>query len=165
MAKVVTWEPRTSGFLHSNIPSCTGEAVEGGPCVSCAGLLFNTGLGGVIARACNSELHLTSITNEFLTAEQQQARYLLHLERESLFRLMVFKGDQRVSRLLQRADMYKRILIALSEKNIKRVHALLLAELKEGSSPQAILNAIQKAVAGTRKATGNKDEVLATQLP
>lgn len=68
MAKVVTWEPRTSGFLHSNIPSCTGEAVEGGPCVSCAGLLFNTGLGGVIARACNSELHLTSITNEFLTA-------------------------------------------------------------------------------------------------
>jgi hypothetical protein len=74
---------------------------------------------------------------------------------------MLFRGDLRVSRLLQRMDTHKRILLALSERNVPRVHALLLAELKDGSSHKAILAAVQEAVEGTRKPTGKKDEVKA----
>jgi hypothetical protein len=60
---------------------------------------------------------------------------------------------------MKRLDTYKRILLALSERKVPRVHALILAELNDGSSPRTILGAIQKAVKGKRKATGNKDEV------
>lgn len=59
---------------------------------------------------------------------------------------------------MKRLDTYKRILLALSERKVPRVHALILAELNDGSSPRTILGAIQKAVKGKRKATGNKDE-------
>ena len=54
---------------------------------------------------------------------------------------------------MKRLDTYKRILLALSERKVPRVHALILAELNDGSSPRTILGAIQKAVEGKRKAT------------
>lgn len=96
MAKTVTWDASTSGHLWSRIPSCLGSAVEGGPCGPCSSLRFCSALSDVITRARNSELHLTPISNQYLTAEQRDARVRVHVERESLLRLMVFRGDMRV---------------------------------------------------------------------
>jgi hypothetical protein len=138
----VTWDAITGGYLRSKTPTCTGYALEGGACGSCASLRSNACLRDVINRASNCELHLTTTSNDYLTAEQQTARFRVHVERESLYRVMLFRGDLRVSRLLQRMDTHKRILLALSERNVPRVHALLLAELKDGSSPKAILAAV-----------------------
>ena len=135
MAKTVTWDASTSGHLWSRIPSCLGSAFEGGPCGTCSSLRSCSALSDVITRARNSELHLTPISNQYLTAEQRDARVRVHVERESLLRLMVFRGDMRVAKLMKRLDTYKRILLALSERKVPRVHALILAELNDGSSP------------------------------
>lgn len=159
MRKVVVWEASTSGNLRSIIPRCAGTVANDGACASCSSLERNAALNDVIDRASKEDMHLTTMGNQYLTPSQQQARHQIHVQRESNYRLMVYKGDQRIARLLKKLDTHKRILLALSENKVPRVHALVLAELNHGNSPAAILFAIQEAVAGRRKATGNKDEV------
>ena len=159
--KVVTWEASTSGTLRSTTPKCTGFTAEDedGTCASCAALGSSTFLRGVIARAAEKDMHRTAMGTQYLTITQQQARHQRHVQSESKYRLMVWTGDARVSRLLRRIDTHKRLLLALSEDKLPRVHALLLAEIRHKNSPAAILVAVQEAVAGRRRATGNKDQV------
>lgn len=129
LAKVVTWEASTTGVLRSTNPRCEGFVAkdEGSTCASCAALRTNAFLGGVVARASQEDLHLTAMSNQYMTGTQQQARLRHHAQSECLYRLMVYKGDMKVSRLLRRIDTYKRIILAISANKIPRVHALLRA--------------------------------------
>lgn len=115
----VTWEASTNGALRSTIPRCTGIVAEdkGDTCVSCTALVTSTFLGGVVARASQEDMHLASMSNQYLTATQQQARYQRHVQSESLFRLMVCKGETRVSSLLRRINAHKRIILARRTKS------------------------------------------------
>ena len=91
---------------------------------------------------------------------QQQACHQRHAQSKSKYnRMVVWKGDARVSRLWRRIDTHKRLLLALSDCKLPRVHAPLLAKIRHKNSPAAILVAVQEAVAGRRRATGNKDQV------
>jgi len=111
LKKVVNWEASTSGTLRSINPKCTGFTAkdEGGMCASCAALGSSAFLR-VIARAAEKDMHQTAMGAQYLTITQQQARLRRHAQSESKYRLMAWKGDARVSRLLRRIDTHKRQL-------------------------------------------------------
>ena len=108
----MTWEASTSGIIRSTNPKCTGFTAEDedGTCASCATLSSSAFLHGAIARAAEKDMHRTAMGTQYLTNTQQQARHQRHAQSESKYRLVVWKGDARVSRLLRRIDTHKRLL-------------------------------------------------------
>ncbi|TFY81510.1 hypothetical protein EWM64_g2508 [Hericium alpestre] len=91
---------------------------------------------------------------KWLTYEQLVAK--LDQKADEVKRLQIKANNQalKVHRLIVRIDDYKRLMMAVATKDVKRIRQLFNLALKEGMSPRAILSRIERAIEGVYEARG-----------
>jgi hypothetical protein len=151
----VTWTPPNE---ESHIRSlyCWGfvdairerDDLDAAACYECAKLIGDTKLMGLVGRASDEGLHLSSLPNKHLTRVQLQRR-LRH--RNQAWRDLSLKALTQSSKLALIAKVpsaSNRMLTALAVGNLPRLHIIARRLLKGGATLQTIAREVERAVDG-----------------
>ena len=137
--------PDERGFLHSN--NCDGWSASPA-CDSCMALGPHTGLRQLEERACNEDLHLSTVTDRWLTQNQIAKRLMQRRAVTLSLRLQLYDQNSQLTKYMHVSTDYERLVLQLSKDDLPRFPAVLNRLLKRNASPSAILKAVTAGIDG-----------------
>lgn len=150
------WNVSTSGRVQS--ADCHGfHSVEESCCSNCWGLVH----GGYcpayekakqLACVPAAEAAASTLQHSRLTHAQLSARSDRHKASRDLERLDGLDTARRLANAASQLATHKRLLLAISQHDIPRLHQLIAVQLRQGRSIASILAKVAEAVGGDYKA-------------
>ncbi|GFR53237.1 hypothetical protein Agub_g15992, partial [Astrephomene gubernaculifera] len=138
---------------------CTGVAAPGGsPCKPCSDLEHCGAVKRWVKAANDPLLHKGSANYTYLTHSQVVARAQHHRGLRDDVRLQHFNDERHCAAITRQLGNHKRFLLAVSEGNIPRLHALVRTALRHGNGLNAIMAKIGESLEGTYSAKGYQNE-------
>jgi hypothetical protein len=157
LAKVCTLMAPTGRFRSSR---CLGiEDGRGKGCSECRGLAHVPVFTAARERARKpaTDVVVKSTTTQYLTWQQLADMRTGYAAQIHALRAALFHSCRGLHRALQRVAVHARLLQSLATADVKNVRRLLLVQLKQGRSSEAIISQLAKAAAGLYQARGYSD--------
>jgi hypothetical protein len=119
-------------------------------CDNCLALAYCTPLNKAQQRAAlpAAEAAAGSYNNAYLTLTQAAARIGMHISSRDQARLHNLNMLRKLASAVRALSMSRKLILALAQHDIPRVHQLLSVQLREHRSVPAILDKLAMAVEG-----------------
>jgi len=132
-----------------NDDSVASNAAAPYRCSSCLSLSNDPLLRGIVKRAHDDKLHLSTINNAYLTNRQKDQRLKHHVSQNNSLKLEALNSNRSLEIVCGRRDEQKRLIAAVAEGNIPRCQQILVEAARQGKSVEATLQMMTKARNGT----------------
>ena len=135
---------------------CQSVADVDDACDECEKMIWNTNLKNILARARDGA---EPGCNYKYLSHQQLSEMLISIRSTiKMSQLAALNASKKIERLTRVNDWNTRLLKALSQNHIPRVHQLISVALKDGKSARGVLSMVEKAISNLYHAKGFDEE-------